>query len=262
MIDPYDLALIVLGVLLVLIAIVLLVRRIWGKGSSAPAYELRPEFLSHQELTLVPLIEEAFGDFRVLFRTPLETVIQPTASSARKRRRAIESLKGRTVPILLCRRADFTPVGAIVPGDEENVLFAELDACGIVVLHVSATALPAPQELRAEFDRRSSGDEAQDVEIAGEEDEEWRIGTQLPRSEEEEGRWLDGISPQAPVRESKERENKEVEEKGDAQLFCPQCGLAMTRRRMVRGPHAGRDIWVCSNFPTCRKTVPVLPERP
>jgi hypothetical protein len=252
--DPYDLALVFLGVLLVLIAAALVWRRGREKVPPAPRYAVKGEFFSWEELALAPLIEEALGgEYRILYKARLEDFLEPTAPSARKRLRAMEELKGRTVPFLLCRVGDLFPVAAIAPGEggEELSAFPELSACGLPVLQFSTSPLPRPHHIRAEVDRvlKASGEE----ETAAEQ-EDWRIGSLAPP--EEDWGWLEGISP-APVVKEVKKEERSVQE-ADAQLLCPECGREMTRRRMVRGPHAGRELWVCSNFPACRKTVPVL----
>ena len=38
---------------------------------------------------------------------------------------------------------------------------------------------------------------------------------------------------------------------------CPACGAAMSIRISTRGDRKGEKFWGCSNYPTCRKTLPV-----
>ncbi len=38
---------------------------------------------------------------------------------------------------------------------------------------------------------------------------------------------------------------------------CPNCNAVMVLRTAKRGPNTGRQFWGCSNFPACRKTLPV-----
>ncbi|ABK45934.1 DNA topoisomerase, type IA, Zn finger domain protein [Magnetococcus marinus MC-1] len=38
---------------------------------------------------------------------------------------------------------------------------------------------------------------------------------------------------------------------------CDKCGAQMQRKKVVKGQHAGKRFWVCSNYPECRTMVPV-----
>ncbi len=266
MIDPYDLALIVLGTLVVLLAAALLWRWVRTGKPSLPPYALRAELLDGDDRALFALLQEAFGDDYALFaKVPLDHLLQPTAASTRKRRRAAQELEGRSVPFLLCRKEDLAPVAAIVPDRGKEPPLPELDACALAVLRVAASPAPSQRALRTELERLLGGAEPKAPNRADEEEreeDEWRIGA-LPSQGEEERGWLDGIAP-APPQPPRKEEPKASQggQRGQAQaeILCPECGTPMTRRRMVRGPHAGRELWVCVNFPACRKTLPVLPD--
>lgn len=41
-----------------------------------------------------------------------------------------------------------------------------------------------------------------------------------------------------------------------AQKSCPKCGAEMVLRTAKRGANAGNQFWGCSNFPSCRSTLP------
>jgi ssDNA-binding Zn-finger/Zn-ribbon topoisomerase 1 len=42
-------------------------------------------------------------------------------------------------------------------------------------------------------------------------------------------------------------------------IRCPKCGSPMILRTAKRGPNAGGKFYGCSNYPRCKKTVPIDP---
>nr|CRH07313.1 Conserved protein of unknown function. Containing DNA topoisomerase, type IA, Zn finger domain [Candidatus Magnetococcus massalia] len=41
---------------------------------------------------------------------------------------------------------------------------------------------------------------------------------------------------------------------------CPKCGKGMQRKKVVKGRHAGRRFWVCTDYPDCQTAVPITDE--
>lgn len=38
---------------------------------------------------------------------------------------------------------------------------------------------------------------------------------------------------------------------------CPSCGGGMVKRKAMKGENAGQEFWGCSNYPKCKKILPV-----
>ena len=40
--------------------------------------------------------------------------------------------------------------------------------------------------------------------------------------------------------------------------MCPECGCHMVIRKAITGEEAGKLFWGCSNYPKCKRIVPIL----
>lgn len=243
--DPLDIVLVILGFLLLVTGLALLVR---GRRQSED-FTVVP-LLSPAEWDFMASLEEAAGpEFRLLAKVPLPLLVGPPASLRRKRRRqANQRLQQHLVDFLLCRRDDLT-VYAVVSLTEDQDRLQDLEAilaaAGIPCLSFSPAALPTPSRLQKRLSALVAPPAA-----AGN-DGEWQLGSADWLGQEvESDDWQLGLTRPRP---------KAAEESPtQAGILCPECGSAMVRRRMARGPHAGGEFWVCPNYPDCRRMLPAL----
>ena len=261
MTDPYDILLAVLGALLVIIGTALVVRRFFRQEPSVP-YTRGPAFLDRGRSELRAALHQRLApDFHLLTDVALTDLVHPLPDlPSRKQRHLRRAIEGRTVDFVLFRRDDLSVAGVLSfeggSAGLDSFIEKVLDAAAIPVLDCSTKSPPSAEEIRgrlADLDRRfAPGYSAQD---------EWGLGSPQPVGEEGDD-WFAGLGSSAspPVPPSPRPEQSEKDRTGSSPLLCPECGSDMIRRRMVRGPYAGREIWICTKFPSCRKTLPVLPE--
>ncbi|MBE0596359.1 MAG: DUF2726 domain-containing protein [Desulfuromonadales bacterium] len=243
MFEPIDLALVVLGLLLVITGTALLLRR--PKRPRPAEYEAVP-VLSAVERSFLGRLETAAGaELRILVKVGLPALLVPASGLRSKRQRLLAlRLQPHRIDFLLCRAADLTVHSAISLCGEAKTrqeLQQLLTVVDIPCLSFPPDDLPSLEELRARLAALNTA--------SAPDSGDWALGTAEWLGLEQEADEWQIVQPRRPPAPAKP---------ADASILCPECGSAMIRRRMARGPHAGGEFWVCPNYPDCRRMIPTL----
>lgn len=112
--QPFYLLVFIAGLLIANLLLTLL--RALGGGAGGYPFERRPEFLTAEERLCLGTVEEAVGsDFRVMVKVSLDRVLQPDATLGRRRRlKAGNKTRGRSIDFLVCSAADGYPLCALL----------------------------------------------------------------------------------------------------------------------------------------------------
>jgi len=240
--DPYDIALIVLFLLLLWTGIALLRR---GRRQDGDPYPYRlAEPLDKLQRRWLLVVCAAVGDrYCVSAAHPLELVVSVDPELAAKRREHYgRKLQDKQVDFLLCDPASGEPRAAVLLARSPKDSFREhvLLAAGLAVVRLPGEPVLAPAELRLELFDRAGLDHRQ--ESPGESDE-WVLGLVEENGDEE---WA--------VNGARSRRQPA----GNGQPApCPSCGAPQRVRRASNGEHAGREFLVCSRYPDCRQLHPL-----
>jgi hypothetical protein len=236
-----NIVLLVLFALIVVLGAALLLRR-RAPQSMVEHPPSEGEFLTSAERVFLARLENALGaDFRIFSKTPLGHLLR---HALQKNRRQTFGRSDQLLDFVLCRKDDSRVIGVIQLGETpDRQVVGALAAAGIASVYFSLRKPPTLEELRsflADFAPAPRPGAA----------EEWQLGILNQDKTDEE--WLLGIPAV-----DKEAVNDESDPVDAKQVTCPACGAAMRRRRATRGVGAGRLFWSCSNFPACRKVLPI-----
>jgi hypothetical protein len=255
--DPYDVALLVTGGLLLLVGGSLLLSRLWRRDRPFP-YTQKPLGTDLQRSWLPQLREAVRDDYDILPSVRLDDLLDVDRSArARIAQRAAEKLAGRVVDFVLLAPGTLDPLAVVLLEDDERqqgFCSAALLAGGLAVVTLPARPLPAIDELR-ELLRREMGIGASTA--PDEPVDDWVLGTLVESGAASEEWSLGG--------DALDRQPSEPRPGADAAASwppCPDCGSPRVPRRVNRGRHAGRYFLVCERYPSCQSLQPLKLRHP
>jgi len=256
--DPYDLALLVTGILLLLVGGYLLLGRFWRKTNPLPY--VRKDYGSAAQRRWLPQMNAAFGgDYDLQLAVRLEALLAVDGAQRRKAAElAAAKLGGQQVDFVLLEKGTLEPQATVLlqePDRSQVFCNAALLAAGLPVLLLPAEPVPAVAELRSLLQRELTPSFSGKLSA---ESDDWVLGRLVSDLSEPE-QWSLGeaeAKPPAPV----ETPVAELPSAGQWPP-CPECGSPRMPRRVNRGRHAGRYFLVCQRYPTCQQLQPLKPKQ-
>lgn len=256
--DPYDLALLMTGVLLLLVGGSLLLRRCWRKTNPLP-YAPKAYGTTSQRRWLSQLNEAFGGDYDLQVAVRLDALLAVEGAQRRKAAElAAAKLDGQQVDFVLLEKGTLEPRASVLlqETDRSQVFCnAALLAAGLPVLLLPAEPVPDAAELRSLLKREMTPSFSGKLPA---ESDDWVLGSLEPGPSEAE-QWslgeTEGERP-APV----ETPVADLPSTGQWSP-CPECGSPRTPRRVNRGRHAGRFFLVCQRYPACQLLQPLKPKQ-
>lgn len=222
----------VLVIIAVLAAVIkVLVQK--GKGPADYPYQKEPTLFSPAERSFLGVLEQAIGDqFRIMGKVRLADVIKVKPGLARPAwQKAFNRIQSKHLDFVACDPNDLSVQFAVELDDKshdredrqdrDTFLDAAMKKAGVSVVRFAAKAGYSVQEVRETLERKLKEPEAAQPTGAAAQP-----------------------APVAPTPAA-------------AALKCPACGGSMVKRKAARGQNAGNEFWGCSNYPRCKKIMPV-----
>lgn len=252
--DPYDAAILVSGILLLLIGVLLLLRKLQRPNSPFP-YAQKP-FGNELRRRWLPVIQAATGDdYQVLPAVRLEDLLTIAPGIRGKAaQRAAERLAGRGVDFVLLAPGTLDPLAVILLESEnrqESFTSAALLAGGLPVVCLPAEPLLAVGELRQTLQGTLGAAQPQDE---PESFDDWVLGSLFAPDQPAEEWSLGGDQPPPRRPEASATSDPPAASRWSA---CPDCGSPREPRRVNRGRHAGSYFLVCQRYPACQQLQPL-----
>ena len=203
-----------------------------GGGSRDFPYQKEPTLFTPAERSFLGVLDQAVGDeFRIMGKVRLADVIRVRPGlSASERQTALNKIQSKHLDFVAYDPGDLSVQCAIELDDKSHskakrqqrdaFLDAAMAAAGVPLIR-----FPAQKAYSIPDVRQALSDALNDENV-----EEAALEVNMPV---EEAAQADG----APL--------------------CADCGGDMVLRTAKRGANAGQQFWGCSNYPRCRKMLPV-----
>jgi very-short-patch-repair endonuclease len=164
--------------------------------------------------------------------------LKPGISKPR-RQSAFNRISSKHVDFAICDSKDLSILGLIELDDlthksvkrqaRDSFLDTALNAAGIPILHIKAQSAYAVSEIRQQL---------------------------LTHFDFLENKTEKDMSHQV-VDLNDSNQIQPISDKIEAEETCTDCGAPMVKRQAKKGKFAGRYFMACSNFPKCRKIIPI-----
>jgi hypothetical protein len=239
-------------ILFVLVVVAAVINKALAQKSKAPAefpyqkeptlftpaefpYQKEPTLFTPAERSFLGVLEQAVGDqFRIMGKVRLADVIRVRPGMNQSEwQKAFNRIQSKHLDFVACDPNDLSIQFAVELDDQSHrkqgrqdrdaFLDAAMEKAGVPLVHFPAKASYSIQEVWNTLDARLNPPEDA---IAP-----------------------DGSQPDGP--------SPAVELEVDEAKKCSSCGGDMLLRKASRGKNAGQEFWGCSNYPKCRKILPV-----
>ncbi|NQU38512.1 MAG: DUF2726 domain-containing protein [Lentisphaerae bacterium] len=209
-----------------------------GKAPAEYPYQKEPTLFTPAERSFLGVLEQAVGDqFRIMGKVRLADVIRVRPGlTASARQKALNKIQSKHLDFVACDPNDLSIQFAVELDDKSHgkkgrqdrdvFLDAAMNAAGVPLIRFPARKAYSIHEV---FDKLAS--------------------TLNPPGSD-------------PATEDPQPQPVEIDTASDAPSepatnLCPSCGGDMVRRKASKGKNAGQEFWGCSNYPKCRKILPV-----
>lgn len=256
----YNVVLLILFLLLVVLGGLLVRRLLARRKKKVSLYQRSEGLFSPDERSFLSVLDQALGKgYRVFGQVPPGVLLRPKKGlRERDRQKALSVLEGLRLEFVVCRRRDLAVVGVVGwegGSKKERVSKASLDEAlrevGIPAVRFRSRSNFAVEELRTALARKIPPSAAENRPRS---EDGWELGALDAAASA--GDWRLGQAGSArPAVAAKSSAVPAAESVPSPR--CPHCGGEMQQRRATRGPHAGTLFWICSQFPRCRKVIPV-----
>ncbi|MCC2637823.1 MAG: protein of unknown function, and zinc finger-containing [Moraxellaceae bacterium] len=235
--------------LLAVVALALLVIKQRGRlGDNEKAinfpYQRKEVLLTPAERSFLGVLEQAVGEqYRIYAQVRLADLMVVKAGLDKSSRATAQNrINGKHADFVLCERDTIRVVAAIELDDlshqrddrqkRDDFLNEACRAANLPLVRFSAKAAYSVRQVR------------EDVACAV-------GGLEGPESSSERGEY------RAPVVGLTELLNESMPASGVVEPVCPRCGGETVIRSVKAGPHAGKRLWGCKQYPSCKGYVAI-----
>lgn len=229
-------------IVLVVLACLVVLKKYAKPGSSiAFPYQAKNSLCSPAERSFLGVLEQLFSDkHRILLKVRLADLIEiEKGVSISRRQSAVNRISQKHVDFVVCGKDDLSILGVIELDDQshkavkrqerDNFLDSAMNAAGIPILHIKAQ------------NAYSIGD----------------IREQLQNSFEFITYKAYPDSPRPDTASNDQKIIQPTSDDSETNGTCTDCGAPLVKRQAKKGKFAGNYFLACSNFPKCRKIVPI-----
>lgn len=234
--------LILFVIILVVLACLVVFKKYVKPGSPiAFPYQAKNSLCSPAERSFLGVLEQLFSDkYRILLKVSLADLIEIEKGVSKSiRQGALNRISRKHVDFVVCGKDDLSILGVIELDDQshkaakrqerDSFLDSAMNAAGIPILHIQAqnaySISDIQEQLQNSFEFLTN-----------------KAEPELP----------------TPVKDSKEKENIQPTSDGpETNGTCADCGAPLVKRQAKKGKFAGKFFLSCSNYPKCRKIVPI-----
>lgn len=232
--------LIAVVVLAVLLAIMIAAQKS-SKGIAAQPlpYIKKDCLLTPAERSFLGVLEQAVGgQYRVYAQVRLADLLAVKATSNRSARTTAQNrINGKHADFVLCEKETLEIVCAIELDDASHQKARRKERDHFVEEACRAAGLPLARFVaKASYTIQDVRESIQQVAV---------LKTESASSPN------DTASPQTAAQSSP------VSGSPDKAPACPKCGAATLLRTVKSGAHAGKRLWGCANFPSCKGYIPL-----
>lgn len=204
-----------------------------GKGD-ATLYQKEPTLFTPAERSYLGVLEQALGnEFRIMGKVRLADIlkVKPGVTGG-ARQAAFNKIQSKHLDFVACDPGDLSIRFAVELDDKSHNKQDRQDRDAFLDKSMEAAGLPI---IRFAAKRTYSVQEVRDTIAA-------RLNVQEPTATAAATTAMPASPDTAPRAEAKK---------------CPACGGDMVLRKASKGQNAGNEFWGCSNYPKCKKILPV-----
>jgi very-short-patch-repair endonuclease len=204
-------------------------------------YQAKKSLCSPAERSFLGVLEQLLSNkYRILLKVRLADLIEIEKGVSKSLRQgALNRISRKHVDFVVCGKDDLSILGVIELDDKshksakrqerDSFLDSAMNAAGIPILHIQAQNAYSISDIREQLQNRFEF---------------------LTNKAEPE------LPP--PVKDSNEQEYiKPTSDDTETNGTCTDCGAPLVKRQAKKGKFAGQSFMACSNFPKCRKIVPI-----
>jgi very-short-patch-repair endonuclease len=224
----------------VLYAIIHVVKALSAKGTPSVElpYQKQPTLFTPAERSFLGVLEQVVGDqVRIMGKVRLADIIRVRPGlDPSSRQKAFNRIQSKHLDFVACDPHDLSIQFAIELDDKSHAkkgrqdrdafLNAAMQAAGVPLIRIPARKAYTLQEVAQAVDIMHTPQQVQQL----------------------------SADPHEGVGEQRESAPESL---SDLAKLCPTCGGDMIRRTSTKGQHAGGEFWGCSNYPRCRKILPL-----
>ena len=231
-----------LFLLLAVLAGLLVLKKYVKPGSPiAFPYKAKNSLCSPAERSFLGVLEQLLNDkYRILLKVRLSDLLDITKGVSKSfRQSALNRISRKHVDFVVCDKNNLSILGVIELDDKshkaakrqerDSFLDSAMNAAGIPILHIKAQNAYSISDIREQLQNSF----------------EFLTYKAEPKLT-------------TPGKESNEEENiKPTSDDSETNGTCTDCGAPLVKRQAKKGKFAGQSFLACSNFPKCRKIVPI-----
>ena len=228
-------------VLTVLVALLLLKKYSKPGASTTFPYQSKTTLCSAAERSFLGVLDQLLADrFRIFLKVRLADLIEiPKGISKSPRQSALNHISGKHADFVVCDKNDLSILGVVELDDQshksakrrerDRFLDSVLDSAGIPIVHIQAQSTYSVIDIQNHLQKSFSF-------MAGKPETTSRP---ILSNSNEQGK------------------TQPISDDTEAIEICPDCGGALVKRQAKKGKLAGKYFLACSNYPKCRKIVPI-----
>jgi very-short-patch-repair endonuclease len=227
-------------VILAVLAFVAMVVLKGKRGKESP-YQKEPCLFTPAERLFLGVLEQALGnEFRIMGKVRLADVLKVKPGlDGKARQTAFNRIQSKHLDFVACDPNDFSIQFAVELDDKSHdrqdrkdrdaFLDEAMEEAGLPIIRFAVKRTYSVQEIHDTIASRLNQGETGGIEV---------IEDTVPSP----------INAAVPVADVKQTATAPQ---------CPACGGDMLRRKASKGANAGNEFWGCSNYPKCKKILPV-----
>ena len=231
---------------LVILAVLALVAMAFmkGKGGKKSPYQKEPCLFSPAERLFLGFLEQALGnEFRIMGKVRLADVLKVKPGlDGKARQTAFNRIQSKHLDFVACDPNDFSIQFAVELDDKSHdrqdrkdrdaFLDEAMEKAGLPIIHFAVKRTYSADEIRETIANRLNKTGAEVVET------------------------VEVVEDTSPAPSNASVPVTEAKQTKDAPK-CTACGGDMVRRKAKSGQNSGNEFWGCSNYPKCKKILPV-----
>jgi very-short-patch-repair endonuclease len=234
--------LILFVIILVVLACLVVLKKYVKLGSPiAFPYQAKNSLCSPAERSFLGVLEQLINDkYRILLKVRLADLLEIEKGVSKSlRQSAFNRISRKHVDFVVCGKEDLSILGVIELDDQshkiakrqecDRFLDSAMNAAGIPILHIQAQNAYSISGIRQQIQNRF----------------EFLIKKAEPES--------------LPLAKNSNDQKiiQPTSDDSETNGTCTDCGAPLVKRKAKRGKFAGKNFLACSNFPKCRKVVPI-----
>ena len=234
--------LILFVIIIVVLACLVVLKKYVKTGSPiAFPYQAKNSLCSPAERSFLGVLEQLIDDkYRILLKVRLADLLEIEKGVSKSlRQSAFNRISRKHVDFVVCGKNDLSILGVIELDDQshkavkrqerDSFLDSAMNAAGIPILHIQAQKTYSISDIRQQIQNRF----------------EFLINKAEPESP-------------PPVKNSNDQKIiQPTSDDSETNGTCTDCGAPLVKRQAKNGKFAGNYFLACSNFPKCRKIVPI-----